>query len=65
MDNKCQGCQRGLLLHNGVHCGEFEYVQCAAGYGLQLEPIERETFIDPKVRKNEESEVPFTFGDRS
>ena len=61
MTNKCHGCQRCLPLHNGVHCGEFEYVECTAGYGLQLEPIERETFIDPKARKKEEK-VPFTIG---
>ena len=48
--NQCDGCQRGLPVHNGVHCGEFEMIECKRGHKLELEPIERDTWHQPEKR---------------
>lgn len=28
MNQRCQGCQRGLPIHNGIHLGEVEMFRC-------------------------------------
>ena len=65
MKTTCPGCLRGLPLHNGIHCGEFEYIACTAnknlsGEGFELVPKEHDTWHDEKARKR--GKAPFTFG---
>lgn len=43
---RCPGCQRGLPIYLGHHCGELEYIPCTAGLKvttskLELVPIEQ------------------------
>lgn len=59
--NQCDGCQRGLPVHIGMHIGEQEMFMCTASrYSLELDPMTKDTWVDDKARKK--SEVPFTFG---
>lgn len=60
-NNQCDGCQRGLPVHLGMHVAEQEMFMCTAtGSKLELEPIERDYWPSDKARKK--SDVPFTFG---
>jgi len=47
----CEGCERGLPVHRGIHCGEEEMIACAKlGFGLEIEPRYRGTWFDDSVR---------------
>lgn len=55
--NQCDGCQRGLPVHIGMHIGEQEMFMCTAGrYSLELEPMTDAPFHKPKRKP-----APFTF----
>ena len=58
----CEGCERGLPVHRGIHCGEEEIIACAKlGEGLELEPRYRDTWFDDSVRVKVD-DAPFTVG---
>jgi len=57
----CTYCQRGIPLHNGIHCGEFFMERCTRELELvpkEHEPRVRETWYRPELR----TDVPFVCG---
>ncbi len=59
MKTQCPGCLRGLPVHNGIHCGELEYIKCTR-IRLELVPKERDTWHLDKKRKI--VDLPFVCG---
>ena len=57
--NPCEGCERGLPIHLGMHTGEGFYLPCSRPT-LALEPVYTEQWHQPKKRLLKS--VPFTFG---
>lgn len=57
MNQQCQGCQRGLPIHNGIHIAEEEMIQCTAFSAFDLEPMSRDTW-----HQREKRDVPFVGG---
>lgn len=59
--NQCDGCQRGLPVHNGIHMGECEMFVCQRDrYTLELEPMAEDKWHDESKRKP--VKPPFTSG---
>lgn len=48
--NQCDGCQRGLPIHNGIHTGEVEMIRCTAFSAFDLEPKSRDSWLEGKSK---------------
>jgi len=55
----CDGCERGLPIHLGMHTGEGFYLPCSLPQ-FELQPIERDAWYQPQ--KKSLKSVPFVFG---